>query len=146
MPILLLNVEKNTVKNTKVQISTIADKNIAKIDNKTQILELNLLKEIKENTLKLELNLPPKFYFYPNAVNASKFIYSNNYQAISKNGNGWYMINCSKPLPKNKISIYFKIEKTTSNYIMIEICPFSIRKLIIIYTIQLELIYIMDIV
>ena len=105
------------------------EKNIAKIDNKTQILELNLPKEIKENTPKLELNLPPKFYFYPNAVNASKFIYSNNYQTISYNCNYvWYMINCSKPLPKNKISIYFKIEKTTFNNIMIGICPFSILK------------------
>ena len=54
-----------------------------------------------------------------------KFIFSNNNQTITCKVSGWSTINLNKQLPKNKISLNFKIEKSIDSGIMIGICPFS---------------------
>ena len=82
-----------------------------------------------QDFLALQMNKPNNnqilSQFDSKSVNLNTFIYSNNIQTITCNGNYWRMIYLIKHIPRNKVSYNFKIEKSFENSIMIGICPFS---------------------
>ena len=105
---------------------------ITELEKQTEIFKTYLVdnnkKQINNGFLEIDELVKSKVLleFDIKSINSSNFYFTNNNQTIIyKNNNSWKMIHCNKPLPKNKISIDFKIESSKLYRIMIGICPIS---------------------